>query len=390
MIKVRFKLRETSSKKHFLYCMVRANKQPAKSLLSTGISVDKKDWDSKRQIIKPVRLRIYNDRLEEIRKELEDTFLFLSKKLPKSKVTGEAVKRAYQNNENPSISLTQTYERYFEFLEDQKNRNKIFLSDVTLKTYRLRANYIRKYLTSVIKKPDFSLFYTDEEFMDQLYDYGTKEKGDSHNHLMKIFQLLKRIVAFAKKKGWIEYNSTELYPIRFKRDKRKKFLTWEELEQIKNHEFGSDVLNKTRDIFIAQCWSGMAYFDFSTFDFKQDTFISRGILFISKTRKKTMENSILPLFPEFKKILVKYDYKLPIYSNQAYNRYLKEIGAILGFKLKLTTHVARKTAGNLWLNNGVKMEVVSKMLGHKSIKITEQIYAAVNVNLVYEETKHLL
>jgi len=75
----------------------------------------------------------------------------------------------------------------------------------------------------------------------------------------------------------------------------------------------------------------------------------------------------MPLFPIPKAILIKYEHKLPILSNKEYNSYLKMIGKCLNLRFNLTSHVARKTAGTLWLNEGISLDVVSKMLGHKNI-----------------------
>jgi site-specific recombinase XerD len=59
------------------------------------------------------------------------------------------------------------------------------------------------------------------------------------------------------------------------------------------------------------------------------------------------------------------------------NAYLKEIADVCGLKKKLTFHLARHTfATTVTLSNGVPIESVSKMLGHRSLKTT-QIYAKV-------------
>ncbi len=63
---------------------------------------------------------------------------------------------------------------------------------------------------------------------------------------------------------------------------------------------------------------------------------------------------------------------LPVLSNQKSNAYLKEIADLCGITKNLTTHLARHTfATTVTLSNGVPMESVSKMLGHKSLKTTQ-------------------
>ncbi|WP_439695369.1 tyrosine-type recombinase/integrase [Mucilaginibacter sp. AW1-7] len=62
---------------------------------------------------------------------------------------------------------------------------------------------------------------------------------------------------------------------------------------------------------------------------------------------------------------------------QKVHAYLKEVADICGINKNLTTHTARHTfATTVTLANGVPIETVSAMLGHKSIKTT-QIYAKI-------------
>ena len=76
-----------------------------------------------------------------------------------------------------------------------------------------------------------------------------------------------------------------------------------------------------------------------------------------------------------KDIILKYDYELPIISNQKMNAYLKEIADVCGISKNLHSHLARKTYATLLLNRGVAIEAVSKTLGHSNIRITQECYA---------------
>lgn len=54
------------------------------------------------------------------------------------------------------------------------------------------------------------------------------------------------------------------------------------------------------------------------------------------------------------------------------NAYLKEIADLCQIDKELTYHIARHTfATTITLSNGVSIESVSKMLGHKNIKTTQ-------------------
>jgi site-specific recombinase XerD len=54
------------------------------------------------------------------------------------------------------------------------------------------------------------------------------------------------------------------------------------------------------------------------------------------------------------------------------NAYLKEIADCCGITRRLTFHIARHTfATTITLSNGVPIETVSKMLGHRNLKTTQ-------------------
>ena len=70
---------------------------------------------------------------------------------------------------------------------------------------------------------------------------------------------------------------------------------------------------------------------------------------------------------------------LPVLSNQKANAYLKEIADLCGIKKNLTTHLARHTfATTVTLSNGVPIETVGKMLGHKNLRTTQHYAQIIN------------
>ncbi len=83
------------------------------------------------------------------------------------------------------------------------------------------------------------------------------------------------------------------------------------------------------------------------------------------------------------------DRLLPVLSNQKMNAYLKEIADLCGINMNLTFHIARHTfATTVTLSNGVPIESVSKMLGHKNLKTTQH-YAKILDRKVGEDMKAL-
>ncbi len=118
-----------------------------------------------------------------------------------------------------------------------------------------------------------------------------------------------------------------------------------------------------------------------------------GNIWIKMTRKKTKGIVSVPLLQPAKEILNKYqlDKKpLPIVSNQKFNSYLKEIAEITGIEKRLTHHIARKTfASTVLLYNEIPMEIVSELLGHSNMAITQEHYGKIVQKKISEEMSKL-
>ena len=84
------------------------------------------------------------------------------------------------------------------------------------------------------------------------------------------------------------------------------------------------------------------------------------------------------------KVLEKYGWEIPQLSNADYNRHLKALGQMAGIKTRLHSHLARHTFATYMLRNGVKIENVSKMLGHTNITQTQR-YAKVLAQSVHDD-----
>jgi integrase len=148
-------------------------------------------------------------------------------------------------------------------------------------------------------------------------------------------------------------------------------LTREEMMRIANRDFKIKRLNQVRDVFIFACNTALSYSDMASVKKEDIQTTDNGVKYLKKQRIKTGITYIVPLSDVAIGLLEKYDYKLPIISNQRYNSYLQEIADLCGIDKKLTSHIARHTAATLLLNSGVSIEVVAKILGHSNTKMTQ-------------------
>ncbi len=156
-------------------------------------------------------------------------------------------------------------------------------------------------------------------------------------------------------------------------------------------------LEHVRDVFVFCCFTGLAYADAKKLTHDDFVVGIDGELWINTKRTKTKTKSNIPVLPTAMMILEKYENSpllvngkvLPVLTNQKMNAYLKEIADLSGIKKKLTTHLARHTfATTVTLSNGVSIESVSKMLGHKSVRTTQH-YAKILNRKVSEDMQIL-
>lgn len=167
------------------------------------------------------------------------------------------------------------------------------------------------------------------------------------------------------------------------------YLTYEELNELETYSISQPRLNLVRNLFVFCCYTGLPYYEMSTLSAKN---IERGFdkkLWLVIERKKTGKSYRVPLLPKAVEIMREYlggeGLIFPKLSNQKFNSYLKEIADIVGIEKNLTHHIARKTfASTVLLYNDVPMEIVSELLGHSSIKVTQESYARLSNKKVSE------
>ena len=148
-------------------------------------------------------------------------------------------------------------------------------------------------------------------------------------------------------------------------------------------------LDNVRDLFLFQCYTALSYCDMALLEPKDFHSNEEGTLYLRKNRKKTGVEFFIVLLPEAVAIARKYHFKLPLISNQRYNNYLKEIGALCNIDKPMHSHIGRHTAATYLLNRSVPMEMVAKVLGHTTTKQTRH-YAKLLDRSVFDEFKKLL
>ena len=113
-----------------------------------------------------------------------------------------------------------------------------------------------------------------------------------------------------------------------------------------------------------------------------------GMVLCTGKRVKTGVEYAFVVTDKTRELLAKYDYHMPKLPNQKYNIKLKLVADSAGIDRNLTSHMGRRTAGSVWLNSGIPIEVVSKCLGHSSVIMTQKAYAKILDTTILEAFKN--
>jgi len=246
--------------------------------------------------------------------------------------------------------------------------------------YETSLKHTEDFLKWKYKVSDIDIRKIDHEFITSYEFYLKSVCNCCQNTTSKYIKNFGKIIRICLANGWIQKNPFINYKSKMVEVERA-FLSMEEIETMLNKVFVSDRLNQVKDIFLFSCFTGLAYADVKKLSRKNIAIGVDGDHWIYINRTKTDTRSNIPILPIASFLLEKYkehpqvvnqEKLLPILSNQKMNSYLKEIADACDINKELTFHIARHTfATTVTLSNGVPIESVSKMLGHKNLKTTQ-------------------
>lgn len=258
----------------------------------------------------------------------------------------------------------------------------------TIRTYEIRYHKIVMFL----EQNKLLHIYPEQvtpQIAWQLY-YWVREWA-CQNYSVRVTELCRCVLCWGVEKEIIEKNNLLYFKLKKEKPRHPVYLLPEEIKLLEFTRLSSVPLQKTADMFLVQCYTGLDYGDLITLDRSHIVYNAKdGRFYIVKSRCKSGCEAVIPFFDKTKAMLEQYNYKMPRICNGTYNRFLKEVATIVGIDTKLTSHVGRKTFTMIMLNyEGYSIEAVSKMSGHSSIRTTETYYAKANINLISREMDRL-
>lgn len=341
--------------------------------LSAGIELYSNQWDNG-LVVRHANSKQLNKQINDLIKKLENIARAIAQ-------SGEDV--TYQSF---SAALERKSGKYgIDFIE--------FCYDIMEKR-GLRASTLRAHKCTFETLRESGIIKTfDDLTPDNIKRFDSwLRKQDPNREQPTIYNYHKRLKPYineAVSLGIIEESPYLRFKAERGKHKPKEALNEEELAAVRALELSDDGLIKARDLFIFCCYTGLAHADMEAFDFAHDVVTVHGCNYIDKERVKTGTKYYTPILPPAMAVLEKYHYRLPSFSQQAYNRLLKCIGALIGTKKNLSSHIARYTfATTVLLGHEVPIEAVSKMMGHTRIQIT-QVYAKILNSSIEKQAERL-
>ncbi len=267
----------------------------------------------------------------------------------------------------------------------------------TLARYKTSLRHTKAFIWWKYKLEDIELGKLNYEFIEDYHFWLKSVRKCGHNSAIKYLSNFRKIIKKCLRSGWIDKDPFLGFNMA-KKEVTRTALTNEEIKAIASKEFTITRLVVVRDIFLFSCYSGLAYADVKKLKRSELVTGVDGNLWIICKRQKTDVPSRVPILPVAESILKKYeqnmeckqkDILLPVLSNQKMNAYLKEIADLCSVHKTLTYHIARHTfATTITLSNGVPIETVSKMLGHKNLHTTQH-YAKILDHKISKDMQHL-
>ena len=287
------------------------------------------------------------------------------------------------------LGLDEEHKMFFQVFQKHNDKCRELIgkdyAKVTISRFDTCLKYFREMSQNQYQRKDIPLKEVTNGMIHDYIHFLKAEKGLQENTVIRYMKVVKKVLNIAVNYDWIQKNP--FGNIRFReKEVNKEFLTKEELETLRTKEFDIPRLELVRDVFLVQCWTGLAFIDVS--ELKEEHIIADndGNLWIRKERHKTGIMCNVPLLDVPLGIIEKYkDHPLcqkrgillPVLSNQKMNSYLKEIADCCGIKKKLSTHTGRHTfCSVVTLANNVSLENIAKMVGHTNTRMTQR-YAKV-------------
>ena len=369
------------------------------------ITIDRTSKYYKIPIPKKVSLQQWTGKEDGWVKNHSFAFEINNKIIEKKAVLNDLIKRSYNFNK------TLTFEAIFKHLKKKGNSNSFYdymKGFIASPPEKLEENTIKKYNTCLLHlqkfRPELHFSDIDNLFLRDFNKFMQTNLNLQGSSCKKYMEALKRVIKCARKDNYLDSSQMEFLfdDVKIKVNQAKRtFLEIQEVKQWKKIVFpkGKEYLERDRDLFLFQIYTGYYYKDLIIFT-KDQLFEDEEFgYFIIGERDKNGNQTIVPLFKfPYSQTIIRKHQSLPgqktvfnpnvFIEEQVYNRNLKEIAKLANIKKNVSNKVARHTNAQLWVRYGAERPILSKMMGHSKEETTKS-YFSVNIPEIVEGTKRV-
>lgn len=327
--------------------------------ITTGIKLYRDQWTDKSHAVKCPESIEYNRRLDRMKSTIDGYITKLME--ARREFDFDAFDRWYTAEEEKKRSFV---EWLADFIAGRRD-----IADSTRKMHAKLPGVLKRW--GVIIGFDELTTANILRFDDYLKSLNLKQTTVSTYH-----KIMKTYVHEAMRRGLLPENPYLTVKIDRGKSEWGRFLSTAEVNVLEKATLPTESLSTVRDLFLMQCYTGLAYADLMDCDFSRTETVD-GVKLLTGTRHKTDVTYTTVLTKRAEAILARHGGHLPKISNQQYNMRLKVVAECCGIDRPIASHWGRRTCGMLLLNDGMPIEIVARVLGHADIRTTQAAYARI-------------
>ena len=391
--KVLFYVKRQSEKHGQVPVMGRITINGTMSQFSCKLSVRSSLWDAKANKAsgKSLESQRINEKLENIKTNIGKQYQRLCDR--DSYVTAEKVRNAFLGMGDDCRLLLQTFDEYLAGFLKRVGKDRAYSS---YDNYRKRRRRLASFLEYEYHVKDIPFKELKREFIEKFVVYLSSVQGMRSGTIHSTLKKLKLMTYTAYKNGWISADPFAGFYVRPEYSERR-YLSASELQAVMDVRLPNYRTGINRDAFVFCAFTGLSHADVVKLTHADIYTDDNGDRWIIDRRQKTgtqFRVKLLPvaamLYDRYKDMHLSGDRVFPLKGTyNTLNMSLRHVARHAGLSFNPTIHMARHTfATTVTLTQGVPLETVSKMLGHKRITTT-QIYAKITNDKIGQDMKAL-
>lgn len=318
--------------------------------------------------------------------------LVMSGKPFNSKTIKDKMKNGFIEN----LGVVQSFEN---FLIRMKEQIPTKYTHSTLSKYTNTKDRIQEFIKKSTQRNDIYLYELNDQFLEDFEVFLNRTYNVQHNTIYKSYQRFTRFIRYEVSQGKLKKYPFLDYKIKMV-NKQGHFLTFDDIQKLDNFRIDLPSLLMVKHLFLFSIYTGLSYIDIC--NLKESDFYTDddGMNWIKTYRQKSKSRVSVPLISNSMKSLkvlrsgiftIPEGKLVPSKNNSRINFELKQICELSGVSTpeKVTFHSGRRSTSSIMMKMGVPLEVLQKVLSHKSLNTSLQYYTHVEDKYVGEQMKKL-